>query len=79
MKTKPRNIRDSYFDLVRQFPLVPIRDEGQYEPARLASSHNHSPAQGRSGRDRALPTTNNKEPTSNNALPNHLAPAGANR
>ena len=33
MKTKATNTRDSYFDLVRQFPLVPIRDEGQYEAA----------------------------------------------
>ena len=27
------NVRDSYLDLVKQLPLVPIKDEAQYETA----------------------------------------------
>jgi HTH-type transcriptional regulator / antitoxin HigA len=33
MKTKARYIRDSYLDLVREFPLVPIRNQEQYDSA----------------------------------------------
>jgi HTH-type transcriptional regulator / antitoxin HigA len=33
MKTKGGSTRDSYFELVREFPLVPIRTEAEYEPA----------------------------------------------
>jgi HTH-type transcriptional regulator/antitoxin HigA len=34
MLTKtPRPLKDSYFDLVRQFPLVPIRSESGYDAA----------------------------------------------
>jgi HTH-type transcriptional regulator/antitoxin HigA len=33
MKTKTGEIRDSYFDLVRQFPLVAIKTAAQYESA----------------------------------------------
>jgi len=33
MKTIRRTLKDSYFDLVRQFPLVPIKSERQYDAA----------------------------------------------
>ena len=33
MKTVTQRMRDSYFDLVRQFPLVPVRSEKQYDAA----------------------------------------------
>jgi len=33
MKTMAGNVRDSYLDLVKQLPLVPIKDEAQYETA----------------------------------------------
>ena len=33
MKTATQPMRDSYFDLVRQFPLVPVRSEKQYDAA----------------------------------------------
>ncbi|MCX7346940.1 MAG: hypothetical protein NTU78_14585 [Alphaproteobacteria bacterium] len=33
MKTKTQKIRDSYFDLVRQFPLVSLKSKEQYESA----------------------------------------------
>ena len=33
MKTKTGRIRDSYFDLVREFPLVPIKGEEQHKTA----------------------------------------------
>lgn len=33
MKTAIQPMRDSYFDLVRQFPLVPVRSEKQYDAA----------------------------------------------
>ncbi len=35
MKTKTGGLRDSYFDLVRQFPLVAIKTPAQYESALL--------------------------------------------
>lgn len=33
MKTANRPMRDSYFELVRQLPLVPLRTEQQYDAA----------------------------------------------
>lgn len=33
MKTQAGKVRDSYFDLVRQFPLVAVKTEEQYEAA----------------------------------------------
>ncbi|MCY2930662.1 MAG: hypothetical protein NTV86_14425 [Planctomycetota bacterium] len=33
MKTKAGKIRDSYFDLVREFPLVAVKTADQYEAA----------------------------------------------
>ncbi len=33
MKTAIQPMRDSYFDLVRQFPLVPVQTEKQYDAA----------------------------------------------
>jgi len=33
MTTMARHIRDSYLDLVKQMPLVPIKNEEQYEDA----------------------------------------------
>ena len=33
MKTKTGGLRDSYFDLVRQFPLVTIKTQAEYESA----------------------------------------------
>jgi HTH-type transcriptional regulator/antitoxin HigA len=33
MKTRTGKLKDSYFDLVRQFPLVTIKNERQYDAA----------------------------------------------
>jgi HTH-type transcriptional regulator/antitoxin HigA len=33
MTTSPRTMKDSYFDLVRRFPLVPIKSQKQYDAA----------------------------------------------
>jgi len=33
MKTVTKRMKDSYFDLVRRFPLVPIKTEKQYDDA----------------------------------------------
>jgi HTH-type transcriptional regulator / antitoxin HigA len=33
MRTANRAMKDSYFDLVRQFPLVPLKNERQYDAA----------------------------------------------
>ncbi len=34
-KASPHRVPDSYFDLVKKFPLVPIRDDGHLEEAQL--------------------------------------------